>query len=103
MGEVRDAFPHLKEELDLRPIHVKAGSKLRNLIPAAINQYKSDKGLTVMVGNGVAAGKVVSLSELVKRRLNNKVNQYNNIQFTTTEEMWCPKGNEENSQLEPLK
>ena len=63
IDEVRDAFPHLITEMEVRPICVKAGSKLRNLIPAAINQCK--KGLTVLVGSGTAVGKVVSLSEMV--------------------------------------
>lgn len=49
---------------DFKVISVKPGSKLRNLTPAAINQFKT-QGLTVLIGSGVAVSKVAAFGELV--------------------------------------
>ena len=66
MDEIQGAIPHLVIE-DLKPIQVKAGSKLRNVVPVVINQCKStgNGSLSVIVGGGAAVSKVISLSEMV--------------------------------------
>lgn len=86
-------------------IEVKASARLRNLVPTVLHRCKSEgtKGFyAVIVGHGAAVQKVVTLGEMVRKRLNNKnVQQWNSIRFTEESEEWIPKY--DNSQLEDIK
>ena len=46
---------------------VKAGSKMRNLIPMAEKSFK-EKGIVLFSGAGSATTKAVSIAEIIKRR-----------------------------------
>lgn len=91
----------VEENIDV--IEVKASARLRNLVAIVINRLKNNKkSLVLLVGKGAATGKVITLSEMVRKRLNNKnVKQWNSIKFTEEFEEWIPRENE--SQLEALK
>lgn len=46
---------------------VKAGSKMRNLIPTAEKSFK-ESGIVLFSGSGSATTKAVSIAEIVKRK-----------------------------------
>lgn len=99
--ELHSAFPDVVKDKTSKVLAVKAGSKLKNLIPVALNQCR-DQHYTIITGFGPGVGKAVSLAEIVKKRVNAScVMQANSVRFTTVEEHWDPKENA--SQLDPLK
>ena len=101
LSELESAFPQ-EVNVQSKVMHVKGGSKLKNLIPVAGNQAQ-DKGFTIIVGSGSAVGKVVTLAEVLKRR-NKKTTflQANCVRFTTVEEIWNPRPDEQED-LDALK
>ena len=102
LAELSSLFP---QEIDdsTKVIHVRGGSKLKNLIPVATNQCtREDHGFTVIVGCGNAVGKVVSLAEVLKKRCKVKLLQANTVRFTSVEEIWNPTLEQEDV-LEALK
>jgi len=102
LSELEKVFP---EEINVesKVIHVKGGSKLRNLIPVATNQCTAqEKGFTILVGSGNAVGKVVTLAEVLKRRSKKlALLQANCLRFSITEEIWSPIDEQED--LDALK
>ncbi len=98
----------------LTVMHVKPGSKMKNFIVPCVKQA-NDIGYTLFFGTGAAVGKLISIAEIVKRRLGNSkshsgqpngtplpgVIQANKIMFSSLEEHWEPKDNKDG--LEPLK
>ena len=105
--EIREALATeddcASERIDV--IQVKANARLRNLVPTVLHRCKSEgakRFFAVIVGHGAAVQKVVTLGEMVRKRLNNKnVHQWNSIRFTEESEEWIPKY--DNSQLEDIK
>ncbi len=98
-------------------MRIRPGSKMRNLIAPCAKQT-NDHGYTLLFGFGNAVGKLVSIAEIVKRKLSKKssaeapskeegaaksriVQQANKIKFSVIEEHWDPKDDSEG--LEPLK
>ena len=73
---IHDIIKQVLEELSLvfpneiststKPMHVKAGSKLRNLIPVATNQCtREDQGFSVIVGSGNGVTKAVIVGPII--------------------------------------
>ncbi len=67
--DIKRSSDMFQELSDKDVIQVKAGAKLRNVIPMAMNQCKKGKGYVVVAGQGAAVGKVTSLAEVVRRRM----------------------------------
>ena len=102
LEELSTIFPQ-EISTSSKVIHVRGGSKLKNLIPAATNQCtREDQGYAVVVGCGNAVGKVVSLAEVLKKRCKVKLIQANSLRFTSVEEIWNPTIEQEDV-LEALK
>ena len=100
LSELEKVFPE-EINVETKVMHVKGGSKLRNLIPVATNQCTA-QGFSILVGSGNAVQKLISLAEVLKRRSKKMVLlQANCLRFTTVEEIWTPLDEQED--LDALK
>ncbi|XP_076053043.1 ribonuclease P protein subunit p25-like protein isoform X2 [Oratosquilla oratoria] len=80
-------FPDLPESTPQFIVH--PGSKMCNIISAALNKLNTDKQL-LWIGSGPATTKVISCVEIIKRK-NRNLHQLNKIGYKIVEEYWDPK------------
>lgn len=84
----RIPIPGLPEEFIW--MHVNCGSKMRNLLGYAINEFNSDTYKAIVwSGSGNAVSKTISCAEIIKRRYK-EIYQINKICYRRNEEHWEP-------------
>lgn len=81
-------------------MQMRGGSKLRNFINPCINSLSSS-GFVIISGSGPAVSKVVSCTEIVKRKFKSPkpLYQLTKISYRTVDEHWDPKTED----LDPIK
>ncbi|XP_050505959.1 ribonuclease P protein subunit p25-like protein [Diabrotica virgifera virgifera] len=70
-------------------MQVRGGSKIRNLLPHAINEFREAKHV-VWTGFGSSVGKCITCAEIMKREFNNTLHQITKICYRLVEEYWDP-------------
>ncbi|XP_063907569.1 ribonuclease P protein subunit p25-like protein [Zophobas morio] len=70
-------------------MQVRGGSKIRNLLTHALNEFPNAKSV-VWTGFGQSVGKAVTCAELMKREYENKLYQITKLCYRLVEEYWDP-------------
>nr|XP_008191170.2 PREDICTED: ribonuclease P protein subunit p25-like protein [Tribolium castaneum] len=70
-------------------MQVRGGSKIRNLVSHALNEFPSAKAV-VWTGFGQSVGKTVTCAEIMKREHNNQLHQITKLCYRVVEEFWDP-------------
>ncbi|KAK4875666.1 hypothetical protein RN001_012088 [Aquatica leii] len=81
-------IPDLPE--DFLWMQVRGGSKMRELLSVALNQFEGKKSV-VWTGFGPSVGKTISCAEIMKREYDNKLHQITKICYRIVQEYWDPK------------
>ncbi|OQR77303.1 alba protein C9orf23-like [Tropilaelaps mercedesae] len=87
--DVNMPFPASFVDKDVPQLRVQAGSKIRNLLDFAFPAVK-DKQQLVIVGCGPAISKVITVTEMLKRK-ERGLDQWNKIGYKQVLEYWEPK------------
>ncbi|CAH0555264.1 unnamed protein product [Brassicogethes aeneus] len=70
-------------------MQVRGGSKIRNLLTHALNEFPETKNV-VWTGFGPSVGKAVTCAELTKREYNNRLHQITKLSHRQVDEYWDP-------------
>lgn len=86
----RERIPIPDLPKDFLWMQVRGGSKIRNLLTHALEEFPKIKTV-VWTGFGPSVGKAVSCAEIMKRELGNNLHQISKICYRLVEEYWDPK------------
>ncbi|GJQ71435.1 hypothetical protein Trydic_g11160 [Trypoxylus dichotomus] len=70
-------------------MHVRGGSKIRNLLSLAMEQFP-EKQYVVWTGFGQSVGKAITCAEIMKREYKQPLHQITRICYRLIEEYWDP-------------
>ncbi|KAJ8966631.1 hypothetical protein NQ314_003398 [Rhamnusium bicolor] len=70
-------------------MEVRGGSKIRNLLTHALNEFPKVKSV-VWTGFGSSVGKAITCAEIMKREYKNSLHQITKLCFRSVEEYWDP-------------
>ncbi|XP_076266369.1 ribonuclease P protein subunit Rpp25 isoform X2 [Rhynchophorus ferrugineus] len=70
-------------------MQVRGGSKIRNLLDHALNNFPDSK-VVVWTGCGASVGKTVTCAEIMKREYNNTLHQITKLCYRSVDEYWDP-------------
>jgi ribonuclease P/MRP protein subunit RPP25 len=85
----RDKIPIPNLATNFLWMQVRGGSKIRNLLTHALNEFPNAKSV-VWTGFGQSVSKAVTCAELMKREYNNKLYQITKLCYRLVEEYWDP-------------
>ncbi|XP_023026651.2 ribonuclease P protein subunit p25-like protein [Leptinotarsa decemlineata] len=70
-------------------MQVRGGSKIRNLLTHALNEFPNIKHV-VWTGFGPSVGKCITCAEIMKRECNNSLHQITRLCYRSVDEYWDP-------------
>ncbi|PFX28415.1 ribonuclease P protein subunit p25-like protein [Stylophora pistillata] len=80
-----------KEEKETCDIHVKSGSKIRNIISQAFRLLQNKKGeKVVLIGSGPTVTKTITCAEIIKRK-SKGLHQVNKLFYSRIQDTWESK------------
>ncbi|XP_065156048.1 ribonuclease P protein subunit p25-like protein [Atheta coriaria] len=85
----REQIPIDKLPKDFIWMHVRGGSKIRNLLTYALEKFPATDSL-VWTGYGPAVGKTITCAEIMKRECGLPVHQITKICYREIDEYWDP-------------
>lgn len=85
----RDKIPISNLPNNFLWMQVRGGSKIRNLLTHAINEFPEVKHV-VWTGFGPSVGKCITCAEIMKREFNNSLHQITRLCYRHVEEYWDP-------------